>query len=308
MSTVATAAMLHALAGVVLGALAHQDAELRGYDRPLVPALGVFAGGVVGATLYYRFRDRFGVPSADPGRPSLRARAVDLLRSVLVILAAFLSAAAAVGLGANALASAGVVARGDLEFRVAASVLQFLGFGVAVAGYLLITREWGLIEVRVPSLRGVGLIAAGIVALVVAQVAIGRLLTVAGVEVAQNQVIATGQQDPRYFLYMIPVAVLLVGPFEELVFRGAVQGILRRTWGSSVAIAVASVLFGVVHWLALIGSGGTRLPYVTVAALLGLVLGYLYERSRNLVVPAVVHGVYNSVLFGAQYAAATGMG
>jgi hypothetical protein len=107
---------------------------------------------------------------------------------------------------------------------------------------------------------------------------------------------------------MIPVAILLVGPFEELVFRGGVQGILRRTWGPGVAIVVASVLFGLVHWIALTGAGGSRVPYVTVAATLGLVLGYLYERSRNLVVPAVVHGLYNTVLFGAQYLSATGMG
>ncbi|MFB6194938.1 MAG: lysostaphin resistance A-like protein, partial [Haloplanus sp.] len=169
--------------------------------------------------------------------------------------------------------------------------------------------DWDLLQVKMPSLRQVGLVAVGVVVLVFAQVAIARLLTALGVRVAQNQVVATGQQDPRYFLYMIPVAILLVGPFEELVFRGGVQGILRRTWGPSVAIVVASVLFGLLHWFALTGSGAVaKVPYVTVAAMLGLVLGYLYERSRNLVVPAVVHGLYNTVLFGAQYLAATGLG
>ncbi|MFC7172842.1 CPBP family intramembrane glutamic endopeptidase [Haloplanus litoreus] len=160
---------------------------------------------------------------------------------------------------------------------------------------------------RRPTLRHLGLIVVGVVALVGAQLVIARLLTALSIEVAQNQVVVTGQQDPRYFLYMIPVAILLVGPFEELVFRGGVQGILRRTWGPSVAITLSSVLFGLVHWVALTGAGGSRIPYVTVAATLGLVLGYLYERSRNLLVPAVVHGLYNTVLFGAQYLSATGM-
>lgn len=302
-------AMLHLLGGLVIGSLVHQDAALRGSTRPLAVAAATFVLGVVGALGYYALRDRIGPLPPDAGRTRARTgpRLWDLLRSLLLIVGAFLCATAVVGLGASALVAAGVVTVDGLEYRVAASVLQFLGFGVAVAGYLLVTKDWGLVEARLPSLRHVGLIVAGVVVLLVAQVAIARLLTVGGVDVAQNQVVTTGQQNPRYFLYMIPVAILLVGPFEELVFRGGVQGILRRTWGPGVAIVVASVLFGFVHWIALTGAGGARVPYVTVAATLGLVLGYLYERTRNLVVPAVVHGCYNATLFTIQYASATGL-
>jgi hypothetical protein len=293
----------HLLGGLVFAALVHQDASLRGGDRSL--ALGaaalVFALGAVGAVGYYLLRERIGPlrPDAHRRRAPVGDRAWDLLRSLLLIVVAFLAATATVG--------AGVVAPDDLEYRVAVAVLQFVGFGVAVAGYLGLTRDWDLVDLRLPTLRHVGLIVAGVLALLLAQLAIARLLTGLGVQVAQNQVIVAGREDPRYFLYMIPVAILLVGPFEELVFRGGVQGLLRRTWGASVAVVVASVLFGVVHWIALTGGGGTRVPYVVVAATLGLVLGYLYERSRNLVVPAVVHGLYNTALFGLQYATATGL-
>lgn len=305
----AAAAMLHLLGGMVLAVLVQQDASLRGHDQPTVLAAATLVLGLAGAVAYYVFRERIGdlPPDADRVRAPLGVRARDLFRSVLLIVGAFLCATAIVGLGVPALVGAGVLARDTLQYQVVAAVLQFVGFGVAVGGYLAITRDWDLVRVRLPTLRGLGLIAVGVVTLVLAQLAIARLLTVLGVQVAQNQVVVTGQQDPRYFLYMIPVAILLVGPFEELVFRGGVQGILRRTWGPSVAIVVASVLFGLVHWIALTGGSGSRVPYVTVAATLGLVLGYLYERSRNLVVPAVVHGLYNTVLFGAQYASATGM-
>jgi membrane protease YdiL (CAAX protease family) len=302
--------ILHLLGGLVLGSLVHQDAVLRGADRPLAPAAGTFVFGLFGAVGYYAFRERFGNLPPDTGRTRapIGSRLLDLLRSLLLIVAVFLTATAVAGLGAGALVVAGVVTSGGLEYRVAASVLQFLGFGVAVAGYLLITNEWDLVEMRVPTLRGLGLIVAGLVVLLVAQVAMARLLTVFDIQAAQNQVVATGQQNPRYFLYMIPVAVLLVGPFEELVFRGGVQGILRRTWGSGVAIVVASILFGSVHIFALLGGGGTgQLAYIAVAATLGLVLGYLYERTRNLVVPAAVHGFYNATLFTIQYASATGL-
>ncbi|AZH24485.1 CPBP family intramembrane glutamic endopeptidase [Haloplanus aerogenes] len=305
----AAAAMLHLLGGMVLATLVHQDASLRGHDQPMALAAGTLVLGLVGAIGYYVFRERIGdlPPDADRVRAPIGTRLWDLLRGILLIVGAFLSAVAIVGLGVNALVGVGVLERGTLQYRVVASVLQFVGFGVAVAAYLAITRDWDLVQIRLPTLRSLGLIVVGVVALVLAQLAIARLLAVLGITVAQNQVVVTGQQDPRYFLYMIPVAILLVGPFEELVFRGGVQGILRRTWGPSVAIVVASVLFGLVHWVALTGGGGSRIPYVTVAATLGLVLGYLYERSRNLVVPAVVHGLYNTVLFGAQYLTATGM-
>ncbi|WP_338741202.1 CPBP family intramembrane glutamic endopeptidase [Haloplanus salilacus] len=302
--------ILHLLGGLVLGSLVHQDATLRGSDRPLAPAVGALLLGLVGAVGYYLLRDRIGPlsPDADRTRAPTGPRLLDLLRSLLLVVAVFLTATAVAGLGAGGLVAAGVVTAGGLEYRVAASVLQFLGFGVAVAGYLAITDEWDLVEVRVPTLRHLGLIVGGLVVLVVAQVVMARLLTVLEVQAAQNQVVATGQQNPRYFLYMIPVAVLLVGPFEELVFRGGVQGILRRTWGPGVAIVVASILFGSVHIFALLGGGGTgQLAYIAVAATLGLVLGYLYERTHNLVVPAVVHGLYNATLFAVQYASATGL-
>jgi membrane protease YdiL (CAAX protease family) len=302
-------AMLHLLAGLVLATLVHQDASLRGSDRAAELGLAAFVFGLVFAVGYYLRSERIGSLPADAERRRASAvdRGWDLLRSLLLIVAAFLAATAVVGLGVSALVGAGVLASGTLEYRVVGAILQFVGFGAAVAGYLAVTGDWDLVAVRRPTLRHLGLIVVGVVALVGAQLVIARLLTALSVEVAQNQVVVTGQQDPRYFLYMIPVAILLVGPFEELVFRGGVQGILRRTWGPSVAITLSSVLFGLVHWIALTGGSGSRIPYVTVAATLGLVLGYLYERSRNLLVPAVVHGLYNTVLFGAQYLSATGM-
>jgi membrane protease YdiL (CAAX protease family) len=307
-SELLVAALLHVLVGLVLAALVYQDASLRGSDWAWALAAATLVFGLVFAVGYYLRRDRIGDLSPDAGRSRapLATRLGDLLRSLFLIVGAFLCAVVVVRLGADLLVGVGLLTRDTLEFRVAGSALQFVGFGVAVAGYLLVTDDWDLIPVRLPSLRGVGLIALGVVTLLAAQLGIAQLLTLLEVQTAQNQVIATGQQNPRYFLYMIPVTILFVGPFEELVFRGGVQGILRRTWGSTVAIVLSSVLFGLVHLVALIGSSGSMLAYVTVAAVLGLVLGYLYERSRNLVVPAVVHGLYNTVLFGAQYLAATG--
>ncbi|MFB6107933.1 MAG: lysostaphin resistance A-like protein [Haloplanus sp.] len=301
------AAMLHLLAGLVFASLVHQDAARRGSEKPMAWAVGVFLTGAVGAVGYYLLRARIGPASAGGVPAPLPVRLGSLGRAVLVIFAAFLSATAIAGIGGNLLVGAGLVAPDSIGLRVALSVLQFVGFGVGVGVYLAITDDWDLLQVRRPTLTEAGWMAGGVVLILVAQATIGQALSILGVQVAQNEVVVAGQQDPRFFLYMIPVSLLLVGPFEELVFRGTVQSILRRTWGSSVAVVVASVLFGLAHWVALTGGGGSRVPYITIAAMLGLVLGFAYERTRNLLVPAVVHGVYNSVLFAIQYAAATRM-
>ena len=236
----------------------------------------------------------------------LQARIGSLTRAVLVVFLAFLCAFAVVGLATPVLASTFGWSTDSMAYRVAASILQFVGFGVAVVGYLAITDQWGIVRAHVPSLRDVGYIVAGVVTILVAAAVAGQILARFGVNVAQNQVVETGQRNPRYFLYMIPVTLLFVGPFEELVFRGAVQGTLRRAYRPMVAVVIASGLFGLVHLVALTG-GGSQLSYVAVAAVLGLILGYAYEKTANLVVPAVIHGLYNAVLFGSQYAAATGL-
>ena len=239
-------------------------------------------------------------------RSDIQARIGSLARAVLVIFAAFLCAVAIVGLVAPLLASAFGWSTDSMLYGVVQSVLQFVGFGIAVAGYLAITDQWGIVRAHVPSLRDVGYIVAGVVAILATAAVVNQLLAQFGVNVAENQVVAMGQRNPVYFLYMIPVTILFVGPFEELVFRGAVQGTLRRAFRPMVAVVIASGLFGLVHFVALTG-GGSRLTYVAVAAALGLILGYAYEKTANLVVPAVIHGLYNAVLFGAQYAAMTGM-
>lgn len=225
--------------------------------------------------------------------------------ALLVVFLAFLCALIVASIGARMLTAAGF-ARDGMAVRVALTILQFLGFGVGVGGYLSLSQQSDLFGVRVPTRTDLAWLVVGFVALFVGAVGISFVLTQLGVEVAQNQVVVTGQEDPRFFLYMIPVSLLFVGPFEELVFRGVVQGLFRRRYGGAVAIGAAATLFGVAHLVALTGAG-SRVSYLAVAAILGLVLGFVHERTENLVVPAVVHGGYNALLFSAQYAAATGL-
>jgi hypothetical protein len=223
-------------------------------------------------------------------------------QSILLVFVAFLTATLLV----YAVSAAGIFSTNTLVGRAALTSLNLLGYGLGTAIFMSVYDDWDLLQVRVPTLREIGWLVAGVVVLFLAAIVMGQVLQSLDVQTAQNRVITEGQQNPTYFLYMIPVALLFVGPFEELLFRGGVQGLLRRAFSAPTAIVGASAIFGAVHLVAL-GSTGSQLSYVVVAAILGLLLGALYEHTENLVVPAVVHGIYNSLLFLGQYAAATGM-
>jgi hypothetical protein len=242
----------------------------------------------------------------EDGRRGAVDRIASLGQAVLAVFAAFLVASAVVPPVSAWLVGSGVLAQGSLALDVVRTVLQFVGFVVAILGFLAITDTWHLLHTRRVTGRTLVLAGGAVVALLVAQFGAGFLLQALGVSFGENQVITRGREAPVYFLYMIPVSLLLVGPIEELLFRGVVQGVLRRSFGVRAGIVVASALFGLVHWVAVSGGPAEKFAYVAIAGALGIVLGVLYERTETIVAPGLAHGVYNSVLFAIQYVGATG--
>ena len=84
------------------------------------------------------------------------------------------------------------------------------------------------------------------------------------------------------------LALVLVGPFmEELVFRMGIQRhLMRHRMHPWVAIAVSSVIFGVIH------GNPAQIPG---AVLFGVVLGWLYWRSGTIWMPVAAHAFNNLV-------------
>ena len=103
---------------------------------------------------------------------------------------------------------------------------------------------------------------------------------------------------------MIPLVIFIVGPFEELLYRGVVQGRLRESFGPPAAILLASLIFALIHLPAHgFGAAGLAPTAASMAALVGgsIVFGGLYEWTGNLTVVALVHGLYNSILLALLY-------
>ncbi len=251
-------------------------------------------------------------PDGDPplykfGTSEERVRS--LVHSVAIVLAAFVAGIALAIGGIRLLAQVGVVATGadslpPLASAVAAA-LQFIGFLLVGGWYVHWQESVDLFDIRLPSLREVGWAIAGLIALFVLLNIVSVIIETLGVQTAENAAITQGRENPQLFLYLIGVTILLTAPAEELLFRGLVQGLFRQAYGVVPGILVASAMFGVVHWVALTGAG-SRLTYIAVAGVLGIVLGALYEKTENLAVPILIHGLYNAILFSVAYLVATG--
>jgi membrane protease YdiL (CAAX protease family) len=209
------------------------------------------------------------------------------------------------------LASAFYPSLGSLEslsppVQALSGALQYVGFLLVGVGYLYWRDDDGqLFDIGMPSLRDVGWIVAGLVALLIALNILTAVISQLGLESAANNAITQGQSQPTYLLYLIPVTILFTAPAEELIYRGLVQGLFRRAYGVVPGVVIASLLFGTSHYLAL-GGQGSKFVYLAIAAVLGLILGALYEYTQNLTVPIAVHGIYNAVQFYVAYLAATG--
>jgi membrane protease YdiL (CAAX protease family) len=78
--------------------------------------------------------------------------------------------------------------------------------------------------------------------------------------------------------------------FEEFIFRGLIFGGLRRSLGVGASVLASAAIFAIVH------------PAASVIPVFGLVIGaaLVYERTRFLLGPMVVHGVYNAAIVGYQ--------
>ncbi|ADJ15149.1 CPBP family intramembrane glutamic endopeptidase [Halalkalicoccus jeotgali] len=187
-----------------------------------------------------------------------------------------------------------------LQIVVGVLTLQGLGFG-SVALFYLSTRDegLGLLMLSMPDLRDAIWVAAGLIALFVALIGMSLIQTTFGIESAQHSLQELGTQNPEMLLVLVPLSILLVGPGEELLFRGVIQRLLTLRFGVVVGISIASVIFAFAHVGSLTGEG--LLPTLVTYVVLSLILGGSYHFSENLVVPAVIHGLFNAIQFSILY-------
>ncbi|WP_128478868.1 CPBP family intramembrane glutamic endopeptidase [Halorussus pelagicus] len=240
-----------------------------------------------------------------PARSSSKPRS--LVVAAALGVGGYVFAAVIVAVATLAVMFAGVPLMDRPALLLGLSVVmgQGVAFGTFALGYLASTdRGFDFVKVRIPTLRDVGWSVLGTLGLFAGLIVVSTIFTLLGVQSASNAVTEFGEQDPRVFLLLVPLSFLFIGPGEELLYRGVVQGRLREAFGPWVAIAAASVVFAAVHVFSLQGAG--KLAYIAILLVLSPILGLAYERTGNIVVPSLIHGAFNAVQFYLAYLGATG--
>lgn len=199
------------------------------------------------------------------------------------------------------------------EFFVSVTFESFmLGFGSFIFIYIMSKKDsydyFNIIHNEKKSIKNyIEWTVISLVSLLVINLLLSMFFEVLDLEIAENAILGVTDVNPVYLLYLIPVMLFLVGPMEEFIFRGIIQGVFRDAYGVNKSLIMTSVLFGLIHIPAAGGLSYQALLYVLTTFSLGLILGYIYEQQKSLIIPSLAHGMYNSILLIGLYYQVTGV-
>lgn len=214
------------------------------------------------------------------------------LRPTLTLTVALGAAAAIVPLGQwlfEAVAANTSVGAAGAAIQETIFTLMIFGalLGVAAVGLSLDNGWKALIGGAPARMAGVGL-----------AVGVGGLLSAAGLAALASRIV-TGVAAGAGAGALIggTLLILFQASVEEVYFRGWLQPVLSRAWGSLAGLLVTAAAFSILHLI-----GGDRSLLTIVNLLLGgLLFGLLAQRSGGIVLAAAVH-------FGWNWAESIGLG
>ncbi len=95
----------------------------------------------------------------------------------------------------------------------------------------------------------------------------------------------------RYHWTDLLILASIAGLSEELLFRGVIQPWIESSWGMAAGLIGSNIIFGLAHAI-------TPL-YAVLATLVGIYLSLSldYGGDRNLLLPIVIHGLYDFLAF-----------
>jgi membrane protease YdiL (CAAX protease family) len=114
-----------------------------------------------------------------------------------------------------------------------------------------------------------------------------RILPFAGSDISQVYGFKTGASTLRVIFLM----ALVIGPGEELFWRGYLQRNFQDRFGGLAGFLAATALYTLVH----AGSGNPML--VLAAAVCGLFWGYLYLKTKSVLLVLISHTVWDLAVF-----------
>lgn len=242
----------------------------------------------------------------DEGSPSTETTSRALLGitavSIGLVVGAFVIGTASAVVLLLVLEALGVPVLDDVVLLSIISTVTLQGVGMlGISAWYLSRYDYGFgfVRLRRPTLRQVGWVVVGVFGTFAASIGAQNALSALGFESSQHEVVEMATATPEILLVMVPLSFLLIGPGEELLFRGIIQTKFVDQIDVLPGLVLASALFAVVHIPAY--GGFDSMPTIVGLFFISLVLGGLYEYTENLFVPIVVHGAFNAIQFGVLY-------
>jgi membrane protease YdiL (CAAX protease family) len=101
-----------------------------------------------------------------------------------------------------------------------------------------------------------------------------------------------GALPDRTTLFVLAAIAIPAAPvFEEFIFRGLIFSGLRRSLGIVPATLASAAIFAIIHP-----------PYAVIPVFaMGVCAAVIYERTRMLAAPMLVHAIYNATVLGFQW-------
>lgn len=299
------AALFHAVVSALL--LAGSLVVALAVGSPESPLSALQQAGVVGGYLLVvgvlvdwsrryavaRFRD-YGYDVARTDRPFAVYTAIGLMVvSFLIGQAVSIAAAPLIGFD-----------RAPLVVFPVLFVVQYAGFALVALGFLYAThRGLAYVDLSLPSLRHVGIIAGGVVASFGIWAAASVIIANLGVPATDHALFDPSEDGtPRLLLVLLPLVLFVNGPVEELLYRNVIQKYLTERFSVPVAVVAASAVFALAHVPAYAAAGLTALSF-TLALLfvISCLWGWIYDSTGSLLVVSAIHGLYNAVLIAGLY-------
>ena len=88
------------------------------------------------------------------------------------------------------------------------------------------------------------------------------------------------------------VMFIFIGATEELIFRSILQTRLEKLLGLRYGLLVTGVIFGMMH------GSYELIDEILFATIFGITIGYIFQKTRNIVLVTSIHGATNVALFG----------
>lgn len=113
------------------------------------------------------------------------------------------------------------------------------------------------------------------------------IIEVLGWDDASGQIETFGFDQLTFDWFTVSILIMgmaILTPIkEEILFRGVLHGYLSNRWHFSLGLIISSVIFGLLH-----------LGYPISATIMGITFVVLYKLTRSLVVPIILHVVWNA--------------